>query len=157
MIIVPLWSRGKIVAYAEADDRDTWLLSERWIVHNIAGRHYAERSKRTQPRLMHRAILGLAKGDGALVDHIDGNTLNNRRSNLRIVTTAQNAQNQGSRGGTSDHRGVSWCRTRQRWLAQVQLDGRKINLGRFRTEQEARRVVQAWRAEHMPYSQEKAA
>jgi hypothetical protein len=88
---------------------------------------------------LHRAVLGLPPGDLLRVDHINGDTLDNRRANLRVATTAQNAQNQGSRGGSSRHRGVTWDKSRKKWMATATLDGRRRTIGRFGTEEEAAR------------------
>lgn len=87
--------------------------------------------------IMSRQILGLTPGDGLEADHINHDTLDNRRSNLRVVTHQQNQQNQGSRGGTSQFVGVSWDKARKKWRAQIQSNWQIISLGRFKTEQEA--------------------
>lgn len=92
--------------------------------------------------------------DGMVVDHINRWPLDNRRSNLRLVTPAQNAQNQGSRGGSSQHRGVTWDKSRGKWMARVMLDGRGHTVGRFDSEQEAAAAAAAFRREHMPFSTE---
>lgn len=103
---------------------------------------------------LHRWVLGLHPTDSRRVDHINGDPLDNRRANLRIVTTAQNAQNQGSRGGSSKYRGVTWDRTKSRWRAQGMLNGKCFFLGRYHSEDEAGAVAAEWRAKHMPYSEE---
>ena len=87
----------------------------------------------------HREILGLAVNDGLVVDHIDGNPLNNQRENLRVVFTAENLQNAAKRDGTSSkYKGVSYYARDCKWSAQVHhpVFG-KIHLGYFATEQEA--------------------
>lgn len=92
---------------------------------------------------MHRLILGLRQGDGH-VDHINGNGCDNRRENLRVVTTYQNAQNHRNLGRIpeSGFRGVlcdkRW--TKVRYRAKIGVDGRFINLGSFDTPQEAHSV-----------------
>lgn len=67
--------------------------------------------------LMHRYVMGFKKGDGLshrYVDHIDGNRLNNRKSNLRVVTPKQNAKNKTNDPSipkSKDHKelfGVAW-------------------------------------------------
>lgn len=71
-----------------------------------------------------------------LVDHIDGNTLNNEFENLRITT---NRLNQHNRNRHREGRlvGASWCKTRNKWQSHIQIKGRSIALGRFNTEKEA--------------------
>jgi hypothetical protein len=104
---------------------------------------------------MHREVLGLAADDSRVVDHVNRDRLDNRRSNLRLLSAAENAQNQGpARGSTSRFRGVHWCASRRKWVARVKIDGRHRNLGRFDDELEAARVAAAYRAEHMPFSAE---
>lgn len=108
--------------------------------------------------MLHREILGLSYGDGKEADHRNRCRWDNRRSNLRIVSRAQNAQNLPSvAGATSHHRGVSWVAREQRWRAHVQHEGRFHSLGYFTDEDEAAEAARAWRREHMPYAEETAA
>jgi hypothetical protein len=77
------------------------------------------------------------------VDHIDGNKKNNNPNNLRKATFELNRHNCGKRKTmngktpTSKYPGVSWCKTRKKWQAQIQHKGKKINLGYFDDELEA--------------------
>lgn len=70
--------------------------------------------------------------DGLQIDHIDGNPLDNRRSNLRAVTHQQNHFNRTSA------RGCYWNKLLKKYQAQITVDGKQIHLGCFDTEQEAR-------------------
>ena len=80
--------------------------------------------------LMHRVIAKAIKG--TLVDHKNGNGLDNRRRNLRKVTTQQNAMNtKRTRKNTSGHVGVYWNSKRQCWNAHIAPNGKKIVLGEF--------------------------
>lgn len=86
--------------------------------------------------LLHRLIMSRLIGrdlkQGEMVDHIDGDTLNNRRSNLRIVNAIQNAQNRAVKPGTkSGLKGVSWDSRRKKWSAEIWVDKVKHFLGRF--------------------------
>lgn len=102
---------------------------------------------------MHREIMGCTRGDGLIVDHINRDKMDARRSNLRFLTQAQNSQNQGPRrGGTSIHRGVSFNRVQRKWIVMHKLRGENVYGGVFDTEEEAAEVARAWRAEHMPYA-----
>lgn len=85
---------------------------------------------------MHRAILPVAAGQ--LVDHIDGNGLNNRRENLRSASHVQNCRNQRRcTRNTSGFKGVTWCARRRKWRAQIAADGKRHDLGFFPSPEEA--------------------
>ena len=102
---------------------------------------------------MHRQILGLPHGcRGAegwmVVDHINFDTLDNRRANLRVATDSQSNAHRRSPGGTSSYLGVS-RHVRGGWQAGISIDGRKKNLGRFASESRAAEAYnQAARAIH---------
>lgn len=88
---------------------------------------------------LHRLIVGA--GSGQVVDHISGNTLDNRRCNLRIATPLQSMGNTRPRAGTSSRfKGVSKIRGQERWEAYIAVNQRKVNLGRFADELEAARA-----------------
>jgi len=88
---------------------------------------------------MHKFLTGYP-----LTDHRNHDGLDNRRSNLRPVTHAQNLQNQRPRdGGASRHKGVHWHKQRQKWAAQITCDGKKRHLGMFATEGDAARAYDA--------------
>lgn len=73
-----------------------------------------------------------------LVDHIDGDPHNNRLANLRLATSRQNQCNQKTRSdNTSGLKGVSWSEERQKWQTGIQVNGKRIALGRFNTKEEA--------------------
>ena len=86
---------------------------------------------------MHRLILDCP--DDMIVDHIDGNRLNNKRENLRIVTYSQNHMNRKvkRKNCTSKFKGVSYDANRGKWRSYIKLDGKFIHLGEFNTEMEA--------------------
>lgn len=73
-----------------------------------------------------------------LVDHIDGNPLNNRRSNLRLAFQGQNRANSRiSRNNKSGYKGVYWRKDMKTWRAQIRKDKVIIHLGYFNTPEEA--------------------
>ncbi len=90
--------------------------------------------------LMHRLIL-LAP-DTATVDHANGDTLDNRRENLRLATQSQQNANRLKFVGTSRFKGVYLRCDGLKWVAQIgdPQSGRRKNLGGFVTEEEAARV-----------------
>src|SRR5579862_5147960 len=86
-----------------------------------------------------RFIMNYKGGD--MVDHIDCNSLNNQRSNLRILTATQNNQNKFKLPScSSKYIGVHYDKSRSKWGARIKLNGKAINLGRFNTELEAAKI-----------------
>lgn len=92
---------------------------------------------------MHRFILGI-RNPTILIDHINLNSLDNRKSNLRICTHTQNMMNRGSQKGSSSiYKGVCFANAISRlncikkWNANIHKDKKKYNLGYFMTEIEA--------------------
>lgn len=86
--------------------------------------------------LMHRVIMNPQKE--RLIDHIDHNTLNNQKSNLRIVTHSQNNQNQRmQKGKSSKYKGVHWNKEKQKWQARIKINYKIKHLGYFETEDDA--------------------
>ena len=86
--------------------------------------------------LLHAAIMG--KRPGFQVDHIDGDGLNNRRSNLRFASKAQNQWNRAiPSNNKSGIKGASWCSTNKKWRAAITVSGKYIGLGYFQSPEEA--------------------
>lgn len=84
---------------------------------------------------LHRLVMQAQTGQ--YVDHIDGNTLNATRANLRIATNRQNIRNMAIRErGTSKYKGV-YLRDDGKWRAQIGVDGKRFNLGNFDDEETA--------------------
>jgi hypothetical protein len=91
---------------------------------------------------MHRHILSAPKG--LVVDHVDGDKLNNQRSNLRICTHAQNCRNKvKNHNNKSGFKGVSWDSWNQRWKSAIEHHGVSIALGNYRDPIEAARAYNA--------------
>jgi len=118
------------------------LSARRWHALRNGKLTYARSSIKAGNRfrtvLMHRLILGAEPGEQ--VDHIDGDGLNNRRSNLRIATPMQNARNKAGRG-LSAFAGVR--RAGDKWKSTISPAGLEIHLGLFDTEAEAAGVYNA--------------
>lgn len=90
---------------------------------------------------MHRVVMNAQKGD--IVDHIFHNKNDNRKAKLRIVTNSQNQMNKViSRNNTSKYKGISWHKTKSKWIAQIGVEGKLIYLGIFSDLQDAIRVRQ---------------
>ena len=119
-------TQGKI-AYIDAADADLVESYGRWSADKRSNGFYARYSP--DRIYLHRLIMGFPDG---LVDHQDGDTLNCRRSNLRIVTPSQSVMNTRIRSDNkSGHRGVIWDKARGKWRAEIKVHPRRIHLGRF--------------------------
>lgn len=88
------------------------------------------------------------------LDHIDRNKSNNHIENLREATKAQNGMNSDKRkshGGkptSSDYKGCCWDKSRGKWMAYIQIDEKRKQLGRFDSELEAARAYNHAALEH---------
>ena len=105
----------------------------RWRAIRHGRKVYAATRKNGRTVYMHRMLMRPRKG--YVVDHIDGNALNNRRCNLRVCTPAQNLTNKAPRGGSSRFIGV--YRAKDKWVAHVTCSGKHYHVGVFADEVEA--------------------
>lgn len=85
---------------------------------------YADGTRHLQQ--LGRFILGLLPGDSRCPDHKNGDPLDNRRENLRAASRSQNMQNRAVVGGRSRFKGVYWCKSHNRWRANLKLHGKSI-------------------------------
>jgi len=117
------------------DAEDYERLSKfKWYMMTNLGKVYASARKGNKYIFMHRYLMDCPSGK--VVDHIDGNGLNNTRANLRICTRSQNVHNTpGHTGKTSEYKGVS--KRRNRWRAYIQSNYKTFYLGVFDNEIEA--------------------
>lgn len=90
-----------------------------------------------------------------VVDHINGDGLDNRLCNLRVVTRAENNQNRrgAQRNSKSRVRGVHWHKSANKWAAQIKLNYKIIHLGVYENKEDAILAVQEARKRLMPFSQ----
>ena len=91
---------------------------------------------------MHRFIFEHYNGpisDEMVVDHIDGDTLNNQISNLRLASVGENLMNKKKKeGGSSKYKGVD--KFKGKWRARIAFNKNQIHVGMFDTEEEAARA-----------------
>ena len=86
--------------------------------------------------LMHRVLLSAPKGK--VVDHINNDSLDNRKNNLQICSQLENLRKKRmQKNNTSGYRGVSWYKNLQKWSAEIWVDRKRINLGYFKDGNEA--------------------
>ncbi len=134
--------------FAIVDDEDYEKLSGyKWYASKKGRTFYAERAdrggrkKRNIP--MHREILDMPAGK--CIDHINHNSLDNRRANLRIVTQEHNNWNKRKKRGncSSQYKGVSWQKSPGRWKAMIVYKGKWIFIGYFDNEVSAAKAYDA--------------
>ena len=93
-------------------------------------------------QLVAMAFLGhVPNGQKLVVDHIDGDKLNNNLNNLQVITNRENTSKDRS-GGTSKYVGVSWSKQNKKWKAQIRVDGKQIYIGHFTNEIDAHNAYQ---------------
>ena len=121
-------------------DQHKWRNSNGYAVRNVAVNGGKRRTISLHREIIKRK-LGLCEiPEEKWVDHIDGDTFNNTRSNLRLCTPQQSARNRKRpRNNTSSQKGVYWDKDQKKWRAEI-YDMRKIDLGRYNTLQEAAEV-----------------
>lgn len=134
---IPLRDRSKnVVAEAIISECDYNEVSKyRWCRMGEEKKPYARATVNGRGVSLHGFLMGPTE-KGFVIDHINGNGLDNRRSNLRVATERQNNQNCNGRQGTSRYHGVSWQRSITKWVSSC--CGKY--LGAFDVEEEAARA-----------------
>lgn len=128
-IRVPL-TQGKFALIDKNDEK--FVTAYRWCYSTrTAGPTGYALSKLAPQTSMHRFIMNAPKG--VVVDHIDGDGLNNRKVNLRFATRSQNGQNRAKKDNkrSSKYKGVSWAKPIERWVAVIRANGKLNYLGSF--------------------------
>lgn len=135
-------TQGKVSQIDDGDYEMLKVLSKRWCIND----GYAYNS--THGRL-HRFLLGASGTD--MVDHINGDKLDNRRVNLRLCSNSQNQANRKAVRGVSPFKGVTWQRRPDgtgTWKAQIVLGGKTLYLGAFKTDLMAAAAYNESASEH---------
>lgn len=139
VIGIPL-TKGHVTV---VDICDGDLAALRWTSNrSYARRAVCRKGQKDSSELLHRVIMQRVIGRNLhateLIDHIDGDTLNNRRSNLRIVNNSQNNINSRKRRtNTSGYKGVSWSKDKSKWMAYINPGHKQIHLGYYLTPEDA--------------------
>ena len=131
---IPL-TQGKF-ALVDDEDYDRLVAMGKWFI-NAYG--YAVKSKRRRKPdgkwtndviFMHRLIMDAPSG--MCVDHIKFDRLDNRKTNLRLCTRAENNRNVGlSKNNTTGYKGVFFMKSRGKFVAQITVDRKNMHLGYF--------------------------
>jgi WD40 repeat protein len=145
------------------DDEDVnFVQSHKWQIDSAWKRgkiyffyndhYYKEDGKRTTyHKFLHRLLMGTPVG--LVTDHIDGNTLNCQKSNMRICTQDENNKNiKMPNTNTSGYKGVSWHKGHKKWRADIHVDGHQVSLGIYDDPKKAYEVYCAAKKKyHGPY------
>jgi hypothetical protein len=131
-------TRGKF-AIVDSEDCE-WLSKFKWNAHERGRTWYARRVASAKTVFMHRAIMehhgyDLTSGE---VDHINGDGLDNRKSNLQVISHAENIRkSRVQKNNTSGYRGVSWHKGDCRWRVYIEVDNIRKYLGSFKNKIDA--------------------
>jgi hypothetical protein len=140
---IPL-TQGK---FAMVDPEDYERLAKyRWHLSKSPTGSYAARWQRIRPGgyrkkiWMHREVIDIP--EHMLCDHVNGNGLDNRATNLRPATVSQNLCNRPKTKAKtrSKYKGLEWEKIQRKWKVRIQCNGRKIYLGSFSNEIDAARA-----------------
>lgn len=126
------------VALIDNEDYDL-VRQYKWYVFKHRNTYYAaSKNKELKTVRMHRLIINAPYGKQ--VDHINGNGLDNRKENLRLVDNNQNQWNRHNISGKSKYKGVHWNKANKKWHSQIRVYGKRLHLGYFKDEIEAARA-----------------
>lgn len=135
-------TQGK-VALVDDEDYD-FLMKFKWAASDYSGKFYVKgwnkggliKGMGNNIR-MHRVIMNVTDSS-IFIDHINGNPLDNRKSNLRVCTHLENSRNLVKKKNcSSQYKGVSWHKKYNKWQASIRIDGILLNLGRHQSEMDA--------------------
>lgn len=144
---IPLSSRKYPGLFAIIDEEDFDRVGHlAWCPHVQPHTTYARRTGRRSPdgrrqsARLHRMVLGITDPK-IIVDHINGDGLDNRKANLRICTPTENMANRNQqareRSGYSKFRGVTWHKGCRKWQVQITSGGKSHHVGLFGSEVDA--------------------
>ena len=137
IIVVDKNNNEKAKFIIDIDDVEK-VKTYRW--YTTGRKHIYCTTKKKNKILLHRLIMNVIDEDAKQiqVDHINGNTFDNRKCNLRIVTPHQNSMNKTKINyGNNHHNGVHYLKRNKKWRAYITVNGEWIHLGLFETEEDA--------------------
>lgn len=125
------------------DDTSLSILNRKYCAGVRSMKPYALTNINGKTVYLHRLITNAPKG--TVVDHINGDTLDNRKENLRVCSTKENIRNQTlHKDKWQKYRGVDYVKSRSKYRARICLDRKEIHLGLFETAEEAAEVYKTY-------------
>ena len=124
--------KGKVVLIDDEDWNKVkgyrWTIDKQKNLYYVTATLYINGNKETVR--MHRVITGCNKGDGLIVDHINHNTLDNRKTNLRVCDIAENTRNQQKhKNSLNPYKGIKYSKRDKKWIARIQYNKKRIYVG----------------------------
>jgi hypothetical protein len=115
---------------------DKKALNNHGLVYFVHG--YRDSSNKSRAIYLHRLVLNLKLYDGIFCDHVNGNTLDNRKSNLRKCSPQENSRNAKKPvSNTSGLKGASFINRDKVFQSSIKINGKSVYLGQYKTAQEA--------------------
>ena len=150
MKLIPLGGKYGIGKFALVDDEDyDYLMQWKWqgkkwkndnTIYAARTVHKSKKFNITKDSWtsIHRTVMKCTPFDGVIIDHKDGNGLNNQKNNLRFCTQTQNQRNRKCKKQKSSlYKGVSYRSDNDQWRAYICVDTKTINLGQFKKQEDA--------------------
>ncbi len=136
---IPLSGKYGTGKFALVDDADyEFLMQWEWYMDSwgYVARTIRLPNKKCKKLFMHRIVNNTP--DGLETDHINRNTIDNQKHNLRSVTSSQNKCNKPAKINTSSkHKGVAWDKRDKKWRAYIRIEKSQKYLGHFKNEIDA--------------------
>lgn len=162
-MLIPISSKKYPDTFTQVDEDDFERVSNLRLHLTTArtGSIYVAAWDKNKSYSLAHFILGVGRGVDA--DHINGDTLDNRKSNLRTVTRTHNmansskARTHNGKPTSSKYKGVCWDKTAKRWVASIRNNHKSIYLGKYLLEKDAalaydRKAIEIWGEHAQPNS-----
>ena len=128
------------------DEKYEFLNQWKWRTNKERHRLYAIRDSKGKKIRMHRLLMDCPAD--LLVDHRDGDGLNNQMNNLRVCTNRENTRNRRKNNNTtSRYKGVSWNKISKKWTVTLMKNAKNYFIGNFTNELHAAMVHDIWAKE----------
>jgi hypothetical protein len=129
-------SGGKFVCKIDADDASR-VIQHRWCCNNVTnGKPYVHRRVQGKIIKLHRFLMGVVNDKSLCVDHINGDSLDNRKENLRVCKQGENMRNYRHAWGKEGIRGVMKTKT-GKYRARIRYNSKLYCIGTFDTQRDA--------------------
>mgnify|MGYP001569182729 CR=1 FL=1 len=125
--------------YTLVDDEDFAYLNQwKWHFNKSRKNDVGRAARIVNRKMIYMSRLIMNPPKNKQIDHIDGNSLNNQKENLRVCSNAENLRNRSKqRNNFSGFKGVSWDKSRNNWRVAIQINKKDMFLGRFKTKEKA--------------------